>query len=623
MSNLVFAIEKSTTHALAIASKLWQEELQKRAALRHIEEFHEKCKRYRVSNYTAQKDIAELRAAAGLPVGNTAPKPTSEMMPDEFEAKLIDIFDLNEANLVKGRVHLGDETYAYTMTRAHLGFHEPVYFRAGDIFVMNPTAIDWASVTGNKEAMEEALSQYSKIIQLKEYPSEDGRGGWTLYSNDAMFGGRSQCYLPNVIGILIAMQNMKDQIKGNPFVDLGSRNGLLANAALMLGASEAILIDNDIPTPRISRSSFERYHLSASDNLIDINLKINGTQDRATICTDNFSEIPNLKLKNAVLAYNFPDFGYEYYNAKESELYELQKLAELGTSVKDEFKQFEKTKRESLIRDIMDKFRNLKWIIASGGIEEHETALSGSYKKRLIDEAKSLSLELNATVRIPQHVEGYHLENTPDATVIMPTMVFKTPESEHIHAITFDDQVKLLNADEQKLLDFIAISTDSMKGYEEETEQYQALNPLISSLRTYCDKKGIKFACEDSETLRSRVLGWKENNNARGVVLDLKDSIDELIPMLEKLNIDFETVLFADVNNKNMEENSDIHLMEMLSLTLELFRKGELSEKTIKEAEERLGFKQTGPGRISFEPDAEPINHDGIKLQTEELGKAA
>lgn len=198
-------------------------------------------------------------------------------------------------------------------------------------------------------------------------------------------------------------------------------------------------------------------------------------------------------------------------------------------------------------------------------------------------------------------------------------------EPERLHAITFDDQIKLLNApDMDKPLGFIAISTDSMKGYKKGTKQYQALNPLVIALRNYCDKKDINFACDDSETIRNTVLSWKETNKeARGIVLDSESSIDELIVMLNELDIDLNTVLLADVNNEKMGESSYIHLMEMLSLTLEFLRKeGRINEKAIPKY---LGFERKGPGRIGFKP-VSPIDHElknTYRLQADELDKAA
>ena len=102
---------------------------------------------------------------------------------------------------------------------------------------------------------------------------------------------------------------------------------------------------------------------------------------------------------------------------------------------------------------------------------------------------------------------------------------------------------------------------------------------------------------------------------SRGIVLDSEASIDKLIDKLKDLNIDLEAdenVLLAGVDNQNMEDDSYISLMAMLSMTLEFFRKGRLSEKTIQKEYKHLGFKKISPRRIRFEP-AEPIDYESLK----------
>jgi len=100
-------------------------------------------------------------------------------------------------------------------------------------------------------------------------------------------------------------------------------------------------------------------------------------------------------------------------------------------------------------------------------------------------------------------------------------------------------------------------------------------------------------------------------------VLDSEVSIGKLIDKLKKLDIDLETdenVLLAGVDNNKMGEDlSYIRLMEMLSLTLELFRKGKINEEAIQKEHKHLGFKKKGPRRISFEPDAVPMNYEELR----------
>jgi len=67
--------------------------------------------------------------------------------------------------------------------------------------------------------------------------------------------------------------------------------------------------------------------------------------------------------------------------------------------------------------------------------------------------------------------------------------------------------------------------------------------------------------------------------------------------------------------------------MEMLSITLELLRKGDIDKrvKAIRREHEHLGFSQKKPGtrRISFVPDAVPMNPEVYQYQREVLAQAA
>ena len=202
-------------------------------------------------------------------------------------------------------------------------------------------------------------------------------------------------------------------------------------------------------------------------------------------------------------------------------------------------------------------------------------------------------------------------------TMEIPNAVY-APESEGIHALTFDDNVKILQAKKETSIDFIAIGKDGMKGYRKGTDQHKALNPLIVSLRRYCKKKGINFVCGNKTKVRDKVVEWKsKDRNARGIVLDSEASINKLVAKFDKLKMgDLEkdkNILLADIDNKNLEEDSYMRLMEMLSLTLELLRKGIKDEKALEEKYKHLGFKKKAPSRISFEPDAAPMEYEELR----------
>lgn len=268
--------------------------------------------------------------------------------------------------------------------------------------------------------------------------------------------------------------------------------------------------------------------------------------------------------------------------------------------------------------------------------EEDVDVLLEYCKMRKVIEAKNFSLFLKLLLPVNTHQRREGLKNfiallkkllgvseefkeelgKAGLDKILPHKLV-SPESERIHAVTFDDQIKLLQADVENSLDFIALGTSSLPGYAKGTNQHKALNPLITKLRSYCKRRDIKFTCGNPRTVYDKVREWKgKNKNARGIVLDSEGAIDKLVSKLKKLDVDLEAdenVLLAGVDNKNMEENSYIRLMEMLSLTLELLRKGKINEKAIRETHEHLGFKQKGPRRISFVPDAKPMDYEELR----------
>jgi hypothetical protein len=133
--------------------------------------------------------------------------------------------------------------------------------------------------------------------------------------------------------------------------------------------------------------------------------------------------------------------------------------------------------------------------------------------------------------------------------------------SEQAHAITFAKEI-----DQKPKDDFIAISTSWITGYEKDKYlQYEALNPLFSSLRSFCEKHGIEFIEGDDEAVTHRVEAIRQSNpKARGRVLVGKD-------IIEKLNLrSNENVIIAGVDNSNLTIDSYISLMEMLNLMRDL-----------------------------------------------------
>ena len=184
-----------------------------------------------------------------------------------------------------------------------------------------------------------------------------------------------------------------------------------------------------------------------------------------------------------------------------------------------------------------------------------------------------------------------------------------SPEKERAHATRTQDQLKLTQADKEKQVDFIALDTSWIKGYEEGAYlQYDALNPLVVDIRNYCKRKGIEFIDGDRDTVIQKVGRLKQaNSNARGIILGDVKTVDML-----GLDDD-ENVFLAGIDNKHLTIDSYIRLMEMLALTLELFRSPLMDEKYIQKCHPHLGFKQHSNTKITFELDAEPVDYEVLR----------
>jgi|GEM_PF-6652389 len=321
---------------------------------------------------------------------------------DEFEKRLINFFGMYAG--YRNKVELNGHQYPYTFSNRvySLGTFTP-YFRAGDIFVLNSELLFVARAQKNESEFEALLQSYPSYILLEE---EDIREGWRGYTHQDLFisdwksSSPGPYYpLPWTAGVLIGMQEIRKQIQGNPFVDVGSRNGLFAIAAVkILGASEAYAIEKKIPEVSVWDRKREKYpKLSKKENLIHMNGVINQVSEKIKILPIPVQEVARQKLNKGVLVYNLPDYG-------------------LGDNLK-------KKKSKSLLAQVISKFPSFEWIIASGGMEDDENSL--------IQEAKKQSLQNYGKVPILNLSKGDWMEDVPDRWVPHSTFIFhRTSKSE-------------------------------------------------------------------------------------------------------------------------------------------------------------------------------------------------
>lgn len=187
-----------------------------------------------------------------------------------------------------------------------------------------------------------------------------------------------------------------------------------------------------------------------------------------------------------------------------------------------------------------------------------------------------------------------------------------SPESERIHATNFQDMLTYIQVQPQSQGLIIALGTSWIKGYEKGRYlQYDALNPLIGSLRTYCESKGIPFVVDSDDKLLARInaeRAKKGKTGARVVVLAGKETVT--LNEFATLRNDERGAFVVGVDNQELTVDSYIRLMEMLTLALKLFTGFEITQdstpiKIVKDDKLHIYI---------FIPRAEPMKYEQLKM---------
>lgn len=191
------------------------------------------------------------------------------------------------------------------------------------------------------------------------------------------------------------------------------------------------------------------------------------------------------------------------------------------------------------------------------------------------------------------------------------------PSSERIHATNFQDMLTYIQAQPQSQPLIVALGTSWMESYKRSEDgrsfrhlQGKDLNELITSIRSYCESKGIPFIVDDDDKLLARINTERVKEgktNAKVVVLAGENIVksDEFAP----LRNDEKNALVVGINNQELTTDSYIRVMEMLTLALKLSLGLEVSldnaHITItKDNERRLYI---------FLPHAEPMDYEQLR----------
>ena len=184
-------------------------------------------------------------------------------------------------------------------------------------------------------------------------------------------------------------------------------------------------------------------------------------------------------------------------------------------------------------------------------------------------------------------------------------------EPERTQATNLQDILTYIQAQPQSQPIIIALGTSWIKGYEKgRSLQYNALNPLIASLRTYCEARGIPLIVDDDDKLLAHINTERAKEGKYGakvVVLAGKDTAasDDFAP----LRNDGKNAFVVGIDNQELTADSYIRLMEMLTIALKLSVGLEISLDNA-----HITITKDNEHHIYiFLPHAEPMDYERLK----------
>jgi signal transduction histidine kinase/ubiquinone/menaquinone biosynthesis C-methylase UbiE len=238
-------------------------------------------------------------------------------------------------------------------------------------------------------------------------------------------------------------------------------------------------------------------------------------------------------------------------------------------------------------------------------IKERDSGTRPSLKPTPSEESPRNSNNNIGTKSVPQLTLDEHQDYASMKSSV-------APETERIHATNLQDTIKYIQAQPQSQPLIVALGTSWIKGYEKGRYlQYDALNPLIGSIRTYCESKGIPFIVDVDDELLARINAERAKEGRAGakvVVLAGENTVksEEFAP----LRNDEKNAVVVGVNNQELTTDSYIRLMEMLTLAMKLSAGLEISldnaHITITKDNERHLY--------IFLPHAEPMDYERLKV---------
>jgi hypothetical protein len=173
------------------------------------------------------------------------------------------------------------------------------------------------------------------------------------------------------------------------------------------------------------------------------------------------------------------------------------------------------------------------------------------------------------------------------------------------------DTIKLAGARSEKSPVIVALGTDWIKGYEKDRYlQYDALNPLVISIRRFCEANGMTFIDRKDDELPAEIEKARQGEkNAKVIVLAGEETVKS--GGFGGLRDD-ENALLIGVDNSGLTVDSYIRLIEMLDISFKLaFGRG--SEVNMDNPHIRVKKDPRFRNLYIMLPKAEPMNYESLR----------
>ncbi|MFH1305566.1 MAG: hypothetical protein ABIH74_04130, partial [Candidatus Omnitrophota bacterium] len=180
--------------------------------------------------------------------------------------------------------------------------------------------------------------------------------------------------------------------------------------------------------------------------------------------------------------------------------------------------------------------------------------------------------------------------------------------SRKIQPRLFKDTLNCIQAKSDTRSFAFVLGTGWIKGYEEGSPRHKAINPLVTSIRRFCEKRGIPFSVEGDAAHLAAAVSEARKTGKKVVVLAGKSAV-----MSSELSLlkDDKDVFLAGVNEGTLTEGDYPYLMELLIMTLRLAFHDEIHLPM--EANSHIVYTREKGLLIFSIRDAEPMDYETLK----------